>query len=107
MKILKEYTINLYHKSGDDFRHYLSENNDDVPAALREWALQMKSGYDTCMRLAAAFEGRDISAFADNNHISFEPGSDVAVGLLDMLAEEELVDVYEFNDDFDDEPGGE
>lgn len=100
MKITnKEYSLSLYHHQGDDFRHYLDENQSNVSAALRDWALQLKLGYDTCMRLASAFEDRDVYAFADAYHISFEPGNDETVGLLEMLAREDLVNIYEFEDE--------
>ncbi len=95
----KEYTIFIHGKQGDDFRHYLDENQSNVSAALQDWALQHKANYDLCLRLAQAFDGRDVSAFADTHHISFEPGNDEAAGLLEVLAKEELVNVYEFEDE--------
>lgn len=96
---MKEYSIMLHWMQGDEFRHYLDENGDNIAAALTDWAMQHKANYELCSRLAQAMEGKNIIAHAEGNHISFEPMDAYATGLLEMLGAEEAVDIYEFDDE--------
>lgn len=107
---LKEYNIFMHARQGDDFRHWLDENDGDVPAALRAWAAAFKANEEHCLRLANAFHGRSVVAHADAHSVVFEPTDEDAEGLFEVLVKEEVLNVYELeeeeygeDDDYDDD----
>ena len=99
MDKLKEYSICLYYRQGDDFRHFLGENGGNVAAALKDWALSMKASADYCLKLSQAMDGKNIVAHAESHHISFEPMDEHTEGLFNVLVKEEMLNEYELDDE--------
>ncbi len=99
MKTNREYSLSVHYKQGDDFRHFLDEEKDDVPAALKSWAAHFGQIQSHLLRLAQHMTGFDVTANAGTHHISFEPGNEDASKLLEVLVKEELLDSYDFEDE--------
>lgn len=84
-------TLHLYFKQGDDFANHMAQEKT-LSAALRRWGDQLKRGSEVCGRLAAAFEGKKISATADTHLVCFSAGDGEAERILATLTREEILE---------------
>jgi hypothetical protein len=110
MSKLVEYSLYLYFRQGDDFRHYLDECEGNVSDALVSMSKDLYAAYNSCVTLSKMMKGMDIIAHASGHHISFEPGNDMAIGLMEVLVKEKVLNQYEleeeeygYDDNYDDD----
>lgn len=54
-----------YYKAGEDFRNYLTKNQGNVVAALRDWADNLSSFANNLREITVPLEGKDVSGFGD------------------------------------------
>lgn len=99
MSNFKEYSLYLYFRQGDDFRHYLDEAEGNVARAISFLAADLKSAYETCNWLSMTMAKHNVIAHAEGHHISFEPGDKDAEGLLDTLVKEKVLNEYEVEEE--------
>lgn len=91
---MKEYTLSVHWKQGDDFQSHVNEKEGSVCGGLRAWAERMKETATQLVDLADLLEGQNVTADGDTHHIGFY--GDEAV--LDKAVEKELLYCNEVED---------
>lgn len=95
---MKSYELNLHWKQGDEIANCL-EQTESVSEALRLRGKMLSDCVEVCNKLADLFDGSDITCDADTHMIAFSGNKE----LLQKAADQELLDVIDFDDDEEEE----
>lgn len=69
---MKEYTLSVHYKQGDDLNHRIVQAGHDDRLGLEHWSQQLFQAAEHIKMLADMFKGKELSIWAYTHHISFE-----------------------------------
>jgi len=92
---MKEYSLWVHWKQGDEFHDLLEESKGDVSKALERWSEIFEERAKFCVELASRLKGKNVKADADTHYIGLYGDEKV----LDKLAKEGLINVEEFEEE--------
>ncbi len=98
-KKLKEYSLFVHGKQGDELALHDISANGRSDIAIQDWAAIMRRSSDRLMRIGHMLTGFSVVVHAEGHHISFEPCDDDAIDRLELMVSEHLLQAYEYQDE--------